>query len=93
MSSSPIPNVESYSSFSLALASLSNEEKVFVIGGSKIFEEALPLADELYLTIVENEEEGDTFFPPYEHLVGKTFVLSHEERKDGFQFQEYKRKN
>ena len=41
-------------------------EEVFVIGGSAVYEEALPLADRLYRTIVQAEIEGDTFFPKYD---------------------------
>lgn len=41
-------------------------DEVFVIGGSAVYEEALPLADRLYRTIVEAEIEGDTLFPEYD---------------------------
>lgn len=41
-------------------------ERVFVIGGSAVYEEALSFADRLYRTIVEAEIEGDTFFPLYD---------------------------
>lgn len=40
-------------------------DKIFVIGGGQIFQQALPLADKLYLTIVDKEFEADTFFPDY----------------------------
>ena len=42
-------------------------EEVMIIGGEQIFTEALPLADTLYVTVIENNFEGDTFFPPYEN--------------------------
>jgi len=35
----------------------------FVIGGASLYEEALPLATELYLTTVDEDVEGDTYFP------------------------------
>ena len=39
-------------------------EDIYVIGGASIYEQALPFADKLYLTIVEKEpEHADTFFP------------------------------
>ncbi|MET0787337.1 MAG: dihydrofolate reductase [Paenisporosarcina sp.] len=50
----------------IALASDFHEE-VMVIGGEQIFKESLPLADKLYVTVIENEFVGDTFFPPYEN--------------------------
>lgn len=39
-------------------------EQVYIIGGASIYEEALPLANRLYLTIVDDEpKNADTFFP------------------------------
>jgi dihydrofolate reductase len=38
-------------------------EKLFIIGGGQIYQEALPLCDQLEVTEVEAEPEGDTFFP------------------------------
>jgi dihydrofolate reductase len=46
----------------LALAGTIDEE-VFVVGGSRVYEEALPLADRLELTWVDAEPEGDARFP------------------------------
>ena len=37
--------------------------RVFVIGGASLYEALLPLADELYLTEIQQEFAGDTFFP------------------------------
>jgi len=37
--------------------------QVFVIGGATLYEAVLPLADELYLTEIQQEFTGDTFFP------------------------------
>ena len=41
-------------------------DEIFIIGGAQIYKLALPFADKLYLTIIEDEQEGDTFFPAYE---------------------------
>jgi dihydrofolate reductase len=38
-------------------------EEVFIIGGSALYEAALPLADTLYLTKIHQDFFGDTFFP------------------------------
>ena len=46
-----------------ALERLSDEEEVFVLGGARIFEQLLPRADRLYVTIVHAVVEGDAFFP------------------------------
>jgi dihydrofolate reductase len=46
-----------------ALARAADDARVFVIGGAQIYRQALPLADELLLTEIDLEVEGDTFFP------------------------------
>jgi len=37
--------------------------KIMVIGGGEIFKAALPQADVIHLTLVDEDYEGDTFFP------------------------------
>jgi len=47
-------------------------EEIFVIGGAQIYEQALPLAGRLYLTLIDAEaSDADAFFPPYESLFTK----------------------
>jgi dihydrofolate reductase len=41
-------------------------DEVFVLGGSQIFNEALPVADRLYLTLVHAVVEGDVRFPDFD---------------------------
>ncbi len=38
-------------------------EEVFVIGGQSVYEQAFPLAEKVYMTLVDVEMDGDTFFP------------------------------
>lgn len=40
-------------------------DEIFIIGGGQIYQEAIHLADKLYLTYVDKEIKGDVFFPPY----------------------------
>ena len=49
-----------------ALELLESEPRVFVIGGGEIYAAALPLADELLLTEIDAEIEGDTTFPRWD---------------------------
>lgn len=61
-----IAGCEVYASLEEALEARKEaaEDECFIIGGASIYEQALPLADKLYLTIVEKEpEHADTFFP------------------------------
>ena len=44
-------------------AAKSNAEEVFVIGGAQLYREALPLANRLYLTEIEQDFDGEVFFP------------------------------
>lgn len=45
-----------------ALAQAGGEE-ICIIGGGALFREALPMADRLYLTEIDLDVPGDTFFP------------------------------
>ena len=40
--------------------------EVFICGGAQVYEQALPLCSDLYLTLVKRVVEGDRFFPPFE---------------------------
>lgn len=40
--------------------------EVFVVGGAEIYREALPVADRLYLTRIEQDFAGDTHFPAFD---------------------------
>jgi len=42
------------------------EDEVMVIGGAEIYKAMLPVAHRIYLTQVEAEVEGDTYFPDYD---------------------------
>ena len=41
-------------------------EEVFIGGGGEIYRQALPFTDKLYLTLIDDEKDGDSFFPEYE---------------------------
>jgi dihydrofolate reductase len=47
-----------------ALASSAADE-IFVVGGGDVYAQALPLADRLVLTEIDDEPDGDTFFPEW----------------------------
>ena len=57
----------------IKLSTSADEAELFIIGGGQIFEQALSLADKLYLTVVHTEIEGDTYFPDYSAFTKKTF--------------------
>ncbi|MEK7582988.1 MAG: dihydrofolate reductase [Patescibacteria group bacterium] len=61
-----IPGCEVVSSLEDALRLVQEEQEVFIIGGAQIFEQALPLANRMYLTLIEKDFPGDAHFPSYE---------------------------
>jgi dihydrofolate reductase len=62
-----------------ALALAWRDHEVFVAGGGEIYQQTLPLADRLYLTIVHTEAEGDVLFP---ELDPAEWTLREEERRE-----------
>jgi dihydrofolate reductase len=44
-------------------------DPVFIIGGSRLYEEAFAIADDLYLTKIDANVEGDTLFPPFSRSI------------------------
>lgn len=52
----------------LMLAKANDQEEVFVMGGGQIYSESLPYLHRFYRTIVDYSEEGDVYFPDYEHF-------------------------
>jgi len=49
-----------------ALAAAGSADEIFIIGGGELYAAALPQADRLYLTLVDDDTEGDAFFPAYD---------------------------
>ena len=41
-------------------------EEVMIIGGSSIYQQMLPRADRLYMTVVHTEVNGDAWFPEFD---------------------------
>ena len=68
------------SDISDALNKCSNDEKVFIIGGSQIYKQTIDIADYIYLTIINKDVEGDSFFPKidenFELIYTETIQLS-----------------
>jgi dihydrofolate reductase len=55
-------------------------EEIHIGGGAQLYEEALPMINKLYLTLIDAEDSSaDTFFPPYEkEFTKKVFEEAHE---------------
>ena len=63
--------------------------ELFVAGGGQIYRQALPLADAMYLSIIEGEYSGDTYFPEFDESDWRIVERRHE---PGFEFRVYRRR-
>ena len=61
-------------------------EDNFIIGGAQIFNEMIPYAEEIFLTVVDAAAQADVFFPDVEE-----FTLQAAQIFDGFEFRRYTR--
>ena len=61
-------------------------EDVYIIGGAQIYSVFLPHLDELYVSHVYENHEGDTQFPEFAHLFPNSEVL---EKHDDFEVKRY----
>ncbi len=57
------PGCETASSIDEALEKVKDEEEAFVIGGDSVYRQFYPLANKLYLTLIDKNSDADTFFP------------------------------
>ena len=74
-----------FDSLKKALRKAGSDKKVFVIGGGEIYKEALKYADNVYVTEVDGEFEGDTYFP----TLNRTWKEVKREEKEGYRFIDY----
>lgn len=78
------------------IARLAHEPELFIIGGSEVYQLALPLATHLYLTEIDAELAGDAFFPAIDHAQWKEESRQHHPSDDrhryAFDFVVYSKK-
>ncbi len=44
---------------------MAGNRDIYISGGAKLYEEALPLVEKMYITEIDRDIEGDTFFPQF----------------------------
>lgn len=59
---------------------LAGDRDAFISGGAKLYEEALPIVEKMYITEIDKDFDGDTFFPQFEK---DNFVKVIDERFEG----------
>ena len=58
-----IHGCEVVNSLEAAVDLCKTEEEVFIVGGAEIYRQAMAITNKIYLTIVHQNFEGDTYFP------------------------------
>jgi len=58
-----IPGCEVVNSLQAGLDLCHGLDEAFIVGGAEIYKQAMPLIDRIYLTIVHESFDGDTYFP------------------------------
>ena len=89
-----LPGCEVFPTLEQALKSCQSGEEVYIIGGASVYEQALPLADRLCLTeINDTPKEADAFFPDYSdwHAVTKEAHPKDERHAFEYAFVDYER--
>jgi len=75
--------VKAFKAGSIALPS----EQLWIIGGARIYQVTEPWWDQVRLTLVRGEHDGDVFFPLFE----QNFTLVSDENRGDFSFRHYRR--
>ncbi len=79
-----------------ALAMCPQDEEVFICGGEQIYRQTIERADTLYITAIDTELDGDTYFPDIEparwELIHNEQHGADEKNSYAYSFLTYKRK-
>ncbi len=61
-----LPGCECFDSLEKALAACKDDEDIYVIGGERVYSQAIAFADRLLLTEIDDTpQQADAFFPDY----------------------------
>jgi dihydrofolate reductase len=58
-----VPSIEAALAVAAEYLKTTGGDETMIIGGRRVFQESLARSDRVYLTVVEGEFQGDTFFP------------------------------
>ena len=89
------PGAAVAASLEAALALCAGEPLAFVIGGTQLFKESLPIAAGMVLTEIRRDYQGDTWFPAWDRSQWKETQREAHTAGDGtrFDFVRYERAN
>lgn len=60
--------------------SLAGDKDIYISGGAKLYEEALPFVEKMYITEIDKALEGDTYFPRFDE---RLYVKEINQKFDG----------
>ncbi len=60
-----------------AIAAAGDAPEVMIIGGANLYQQALEIANTLYITLIDMEVEGDVSFPPLDKTVWTQSQFEH----------------
>ena len=72
-------------------ASKLQKDEIFIIGGASVYEQAIKVADKLYITEVDATEDADKYFPDYSNFTKRTKIGNGKEKEFKYTFYEYER--
>lgn len=49
-----------------AILKTGHKKDIYIAGGTRLYQEALPIVDKMYITEIHSEFEGDTYFPYFQ---------------------------
>ena len=91
---SELPGCDVYPTLDAALKSCRPDEDIYIIGGARVYEQAISMADRLCLTEVDDiPAQADAFFPDYSdwQVVNKETHPTDERHTFEYAFTDYKR--
>jgi len=72
-------DVKTFPSLSSAIELCSDYEKIFICGGESVYNQAMPLANKIDLTLIPGQYDGDTYFPEIDDTWKKTETVKHDD--------------
>ena len=72
---------------------MAGDREIFISGGARLYEESLPYVEKMYVTEIDCEIEGDTYFPDFDQSqYDKEIVERHDEGDIHYTYVTYTRK-
>jgi dihydrofolate reductase len=82
-----LPGCDVFPTLEEAIQSCQPEEDVYIIGGARVYEQAIKFADRLCLTeIADTPREADAFFPDYSDWKVETKEAHPKDEKHAFEY-------